>query len=93
MYILDAAEKTVYSSEAIERFVVSEKSDAVLVVASLGPDRCGTLGRYHTMEEAKGVIYRLYCALASGEKSFDMPKAVTVEQVKRDARTKRKGGS
>lgn len=93
MYILDAERKVIYDSAGIERYVVSEKSDAVLITASLGVDRGGTLGRYNTLKEGKDILYRLYCALASGDKYFDMPPRERMEPIKKDTRIARHGGS
>lgn len=93
MYILNNEQKAIYDSACIERYIVTQKSDTVLVEASLNVNRGGTLGRYNTLKEAKDALYRLYSALVSGDKYFDMPPRVMMEPVKKDARIVRKGGS
>lgn len=93
MYILDQDKKRVHRDSAIERFIVAEKSDAVLVSAVLGSSgSLVSLGRYRSVKEAQDALYQLYCALASGE-SFEMPQSLKIEPVKHDARTRRRGGS
>jgi hypothetical protein len=93
MYIMDAQQKNILNADFVERYVIAEKDDAVLISASLGADRGVTLGRYNTLGEAQDILYRLYCALANNEPFFDMPQREHKEPVKKDARITRKGGS
>lgn len=90
---MDAQRTVVCNSDYVERYVISEKSDAVLITASLGLDRGCTLGRYNTKKEAQEILFELYGALASDERYFDMPAREKQEPVKKDARIARKGGS
>lgn len=97
MYILTSDEKSIVDSGFIERFCIVEKPDACLVVASYSADRAVTIGRYADRNEADHAFSSLLNALAenSDTYAFTMPDSVLYhgEKSKRDARTKRKGGS
>lgn len=96
MYIMAAGGKQIVNSEFVERFCIAEKEDAALIVASYSDVRPPvTMARYKDMEEARRAIGELMGALAGGQACFDMPDSILYyeEQIKKDARTKRRGGS
>lgn len=94
MYILNRFQ--IINSEFVERFCIAEKPDAALIVASYNHERPPvTLGRYRDLKEAEGVLGQIFSAMAGGQSGFDMPESLysSEEYIKKDARTKRKGGS
>lgn len=96
MYILSCGGKEIVNSEFVERFLVSVKPDATLVIGSYNATRPPvTIGRYADEKEAKETLLTLWNALAGGQTMFEMPESryYFEEPVKKDARTKRKGGS
>lgn len=96
MYILNQSKTEIHNSDFAERFCISQKSDAALIVSAPGRDKApDTLGRYKNFQEARDVLFDLFFALRSGEDSFEMPlsEQMSGEHHIRDARTKRKGGS
>ena len=97
MYIMASNGKDIVDSSFVERFCLVEKPDAWLVVASYSESRIVTIGRYANRDEADSAFCRLFSDLAgcSGTYAFTMPDSVLYhgEKWKRDARTKRKGGS
>ncbi len=97
MYILTSNGKSIVDSNFVERFCLVEKPDAWLVVASYSESRIVTIGRYANREEADSAFSSLFNDLAgsSGTYAFTMPDSVLYheEEWKRDARTKRRGGS
>lgn len=96
MYIMAAGGRQIVNSEFVERFCISEKDDASLVVASYSDVRPPvTMARYKDTEEARRAIGALMGALSGGQTCFDMPESLLYceEQIKKDARTKRRDGS
>ena len=96
MYIMDACGNMIVNSDFVERFLVVDKDDASLVVASYNDVRKAvTLGRYDRGREAREVLGSMLSALADDKKYFVMPDSHLSfpEKVIKDARTKRKGGS
>lgn len=96
MYILNSMQTSIVSSEFVERFCISEKPDAALIVASYSTERSPvTLGRYENLSEAQDVLSDLILALAGGQACYTMPESTLYarERVKKDARIKRRGGS
>ena len=96
MYIMNAMQNTVLNSNFVERFLVADKGDAALVIASYSQDRRPvTMGRYKDKKEAQEALGSLFSALYGGQTGFTMPDSVLYyEQIeKKDSRTKRKGGS
>ena len=95
MYILNGTKNEILNSEFVERFCVVSKCDASLIVASYGADRCVTLARYGNDQEAMQALSGLFGALAAGQAYFDMPESLMYAEqtIKKDARTRRKGGS
>lgn len=95
MYILTSDQKSIVDSGFVERFCLVEKPDACMIVASYSAERMVTIGKYKNREEADNVLYTLYRALGMDEPFFEMPDSVLFHgcSKKRDARTKRKGGS
>lgn len=95
MQILNQQENMIVNSEFAERFLVVKKDDCHLVIASYSESRSPvTLGRY-AEQEVNSVFGNLYAALMSNQSGFAMPDSIlfATEDHKRDARTKRKGGS
>ena len=96
MYIMTAGGRQIINCEFVERFCIAEKEDATLIVASYSDVRPPvTLGRYKDPEEARRANEELMGALAGGQTCFDMPESLLyyAEHIKKDARTKRRGGS
>ncbi len=97
MFILDYRKCCIHNSDFIQRFTISPKPDGVFLVCaavdSVTP--LFTLGRYSNEKDAAGVLSALFAALGGGAAYFDMPLQgdLNEEERKRDARTKRKGGS
>ena len=95
MYIMNEAGTEILNSEFVERFCIARKPDATLIVASYSENRYVTVARYSNEKEAFRVLGELFGALAAGQTYFDMPASLMFAEqfVKKDARTKRKGGS
>lgn len=95
MYIFASDRKSILDSRYIERFCLVEKPDAFLIIASYSADRAVTIGKYADREEAYSVLYSIYSSLDLDEQSFTMPdsRLFSEQSIKKDARTKRKGGS
>lgn len=95
IYILSSDQKNVIDSSFVQRFCIVRKPDATLIIASYGVDYTVTIGKYAEAEEAYHVLATLYSGLSSGAESYSMPdsRMFGEERWKRDARTKRKGGS
>lgn len=97
MYILNGSGTEIVNSDYVERFCLVQKEDAALIVASYHTDRPPvTLARYADGAEARSALQSLLQELASGCRSaVEMPESTlhAVEPVRRDARTKRRGGS
>lgn len=96
MYIMVPSGMQIINSEFVERFCVTEKPDAALIVASYSDVRPPvTMGRYANTKEAKQTLGELMAALAGGQTCFTLPDSTLYygEQTKKDARTKRRGGS
>ena len=95
MYILASDQKSVIDSCYVQRFCLVDKPDASLIIASYSADRAVTIGKYADEEEAHGVLAELYSALSTGAERYSMPdsRLFGEERWKRDARTKRRGGS
>lgn len=97
MYILTSDGKGILDSRFVERFCIVEKPDVVLIIASYSADMAVTIGKYADRKEADDAFFKLFNSLAGNDSSvpFTMPDSVLFngEIWKRDARTKRKGGS
>lgn len=98
MYILNERQTEIINSDYVERFVVAEKPDAGLCIASYartGEKQCVTIGRYKNLKEAQEALAGLFLAMAAGETSYRMPPSLYYDEERtvRDARTKRRGGS
>ena len=76
---------------------IVEKQDVVLIIASYSAYLAVTIGKYADRKEADDAFFKLFNSLAGNDSSvpFTMPDSVLFhgESWKRDARTKRKGGS
>lgn len=96
MMIISEDGRQCVNADYPERFCLVEKPDATLVIASYRDDRpVVTLGRYKTLGEARGVFSQLIAAFSGDCAVFDMPPSLYYSEQcqKRDARTRRKGGS
>lgn len=96
MYILSGDKKGIINSEFCERFMVVVKPDAALIIGTYNDARNPvTISRYADEREAMQTLGDLYGALANGAAYYTMPESslYATEAWKRDARTKRKGGS
>ena len=96
MYILTHDEKQIINSDFVERFCISVKDDAALIVASYGADRPPvTLTRCKHLNEARETLNALLYALSGRQSYYTMPESLLYaeELAKKDARVKRKGGS
>ena len=95
MYIRTQEARQIIDSTYVERFCLVVKPDAVLIIASYSENRAVTIGKYADKEEAGGAFNDLYYSLCNGDTSFDMPQSRLFcgETTKKDARTRRKGGS
>lgn len=97
MYLISSDEKSIIDTSFVERFCVVEKPDAVMIVASYSEERMVTVGKYADKNEAMSAFESLYSRLCENGNytAFRMPDSVLFhkDEWKRDARTKRKGGS
>lgn len=97
MYILDERGNQIVVSEFVQRFVIVRKPDAALIVASYGRgvDEAITIGRYANEKEAKDALIDLFNNLSYDGNCIRMLQSTYYdgERIKKDARTKRKGGS
>lgn len=97
MFIMTHDNTQIINVDFVERFCIVRKDDAVLIVLSYSAERGSpavTIGRYATMQAAQGVMDELFSALVDGQTYYVMPdRRYTEMPRKRDARTKRKGGS
>lgn len=95
MFILTSDQKCIVDSSFVERFCLVEKPDACMIVASYSAERMVTIGKYKDRAEASDALSNLFRALAYDEDRFEMPDSELFhgEREKKDARTRRKGGS
>lgn len=95
MYIMNGAGTEILNADFVERFCMVKKPDATLIVASYGADRYVTVARYQDVKEAEQAIGGLFGALAAGQAYYDMPESLMYAEqtIKKDARTRRRGGS
>lgn len=97
MYIMSLNGKEIVNSDFVERFRIDEKDDCDLIIASYSASmRPVTMARYpKTKKEALSALSELFVALTGGQQSFYMPMSTLYdgERIKKDARTKRRGGS
>ena len=96
MYILSGDKKQIINSDFVERFCISEKPDAALIVASYDKNaKVVTVARYRDLREAQKVLGELLCAIAGGQAYYTMPESLLYaeQRISKDARIKRKGGS
>ena len=96
MYILTGDKKQIINSDFVERFCISEKPDAALIVASYDKNaKVVTVARYRDLREAQKVLGELLCAIAGGQAYYTMPESLLYaeQHISKDARTKRKGVS
>lgn len=76
MYILSGDKKQIINSDFVERFCISEKPDAALIVASYDKNaKVVTLARYRDLREAQKVLGELLCAIAGGQAYYTLRKA------------------
>lgn len=73
MWIMGGNRNVIINSERAERFAVSKKEDAVLIVAYYEQSGCGaTLARYQTENEAYNELCDLYDAITANVSSYCM---------------------
>lgn len=90
MWVLNQGGTTLVNTHTNNRFTITEQSDAVLIMFA---SHC--IARYYTLAEAKENLVCLFNALLQEEECYEMPRSLKQDtfERKRDARTKRKGGS
>lgn len=96
MYIKDQQGYVIHDTKFIQRFHIVKKTDTWLIISSISHDKTpDTLGRYFSEAEVKDVLEQLLKALINGYGFFEMPRSLNQDtyERKKDARTKRKGGS
>lgn len=96
MYIMNAMRSNILNSDFVERFLVVDKPDASLVIASYSSEREPvTMGKYKDKKEARDCLDELFAALGGGQAYFTMPDSTIFYEQRQieDKRTKRKGGS
>lgn len=98
MYIMTSNGAQIVNADFVERFAIAEKPDAVLIVASYTSATTPppvTIGRYKDRKEAHDALGKMFVALSNKDDCFTMPDSLLFyeEHIKKDARTKRKGGS
>ena len=94
MFIMTHNNTQIINIDFVERICIAQKDDATLIVLSYSAERPAvTLGRYATMQVAQNVMDELFSALVDGQTYYIMPDRKSEESRKKDARTKRKGGS
>lgn len=96
MILLTSDGKTALNTDFVERFIIVEKSDATLIIASYNSERQPiTVGKYINIREAEPVFLNLISHLSNDDRFFEMPDSVLFsgESKKMDARTERRGGS
>ena len=77
MYILTGDKKQIINSDFVERFCISEKPDAALIVASYDKNaKVVTVARYRDLREAQKVLGELLCAIAGGQAYYTMPESL-----------------
>ena len=90
MWILNQSQTTLTNTDTGNRFTITKKEDAVLIHFG-----AHVVGRYFTEYEAREVLASLATAIDRENQYFEFPRSLkqdTLER-KRDARTRRKGGS
>lgn len=101
MFFMNGNRNEIVNANACERFCISEKEDAALVIASYGRDRAPlTLGRYRTPTEAKEALDCLLAAFEDGKTGYSMMESTGAQlpmEWQRDpyhgVKQKRRGGS
>lgn len=90
MWILNQAQTTLTDTQTGNRFTISKKEDAVLF--HFGEH---VVGRYFSEQEAFKVMVDLVVAITNENIFFEFPCSFNQDTLerKRDARTKRRGGS
>lgn len=90
MWILNQAQTTLTDTQTGKRFTITKKEDAVLI------HFCEhVVGRYFSEKEAHKVLLDLATAIDRENVYFEFPRSLNQDTLerKRDARTKRRGGS
>ena len=97
MIIMGTTGTTIVNSERAGSLpLVTLYRYTTLLVAGFGSEKKGvTIAKYEDMREAKEAMAELFDALAGGQKYYTMPdsRKYHEEKIKKDARTRRKGGS
>lgn len=99
MWIRNERQTTIINSDYVQRFFISDKGDAHVVMALSGtvsPDNPPvSAGSYKTKKEAQDALLALLVALGENMIYFDMPPSLLTseQEIIKDARVRRKGGS
>lgn len=100
MWIRNERQTAIINSDYVQRFFICEKGDAHVVMALSGaiaaPDNPPvTAGSYKTKKEAQDALLALLVALGENMIYFDMPPSLLTseQEIIKDARVRRKGGS
>lgn len=93
MYIFDYVKNCIHDVAAYERIMISPKNDGCLICLGNGYDApLVKIGAYDTEAEAREVLEDIFTALIGGASYYEMPPREK-DSIKKDARTRRKGGS
>lgn len=96
MFILNDRSGSIVNTDYVREFFLTDTNDSTLFSALFhGSEKFTTLERYKTRKEAMGARDQLARALSDGDTVFHLPESLYYfeERIKKDARTKRKGGS
>lgn len=96
MYILNERSGTIANSDFVAEFYLMDTSDSTLLSLRWhGVEKPATLERYRKHDEAMDALCQLFQALETDQAAFRMPESLYYfdEHIKKDARTKRRGGS
>lgn len=96
MYIVNERSGAIVNSNFVSEFYLADTSDSTLISMRLqNAEKPITLERYKNHEEAMRALFQLVQALEDEQITFRMPESLYYleEHIKKDARTKRKGGS
>lgn len=96
MHILNDRKGVIVDSRSVAEFFLTDTSDSTLLsLRWFGTEEPQTFERYRDRKEARDALGQLFCALSEGKATWILPESTYYfdEHIKRDARTKRKGGS
>lgn len=96
MYIMNERSGSLINSAFVSEFYLSKTSDSTLLsLRWQGVEKPCTIERYKTFNEAMDALCALLRALEAQQDTFYVPESTYYfeEYIKKDGRTKRKGGS